>query len=585
MMTAGTATHLSETASGWKAVLIEMLAGIWDAVARFPVTSLTVLLFAVDANLLLTDSRGFWGGNEDLLQPFFAASAASLAGTLACEAKAGSLVLRHAAALVTGLAAFAISWWDRAFALSYWPFAAALVGLVFVAPVAGRHSGSACWYFGVRLVFAIFLSLLALLLFAGGISAILASLTYLFGIPVPDKAYEHVWAATGLLAAPLFGLGRIPREFDSEPQADDARFTALGMRALGDFVAAPLLLVYAAILHLYAAKVLLTGEVPRGQIGWLVLAYGFCILAALIVIHPFLRSTRAPTRLFVKLWPLTVPVPLVLLFYALWVRIHAYGLTPERFLLGLFAVTVTVILLLQLFRKTRGDIRFLATLPAIVLLIGSFGPQGAVAMSIRNQAARFIHAVKTLPLDDRRNAIALSALRFLAGQGAILRVAPRDIAASASKTDFGLFDKVADTYGIRREPVARAPDGGFSLVLSQAAAVPSAGFDLVVPDLQLVRNARSGKTVDLPSGKSLTFALADDAIIVSDGKMEMRLMLDAAQMQASVSAPGKQPPPLTATDGTHTIRLLPRYLSGSMKPALRLNSFVGAVLLRQSEWP
>jgi hypothetical protein len=582
MMTTGTATGLSETASGWKAVLIEMLTGIWDAVARFPVTALAIFVFAVDANLLLTDSHGFWGGNEDLLEPLFAMTAASLAATLACEARGANIAVRYGTALVAGLAAFAIAWWDMLFALSYWPFAASLVALIFVAPVAGRHSGVASWLFGTRLVFAIFLSLLALLLFAGGISAILASLTYLFGFPVPHQAYEHVWTATGLLAAPLFGLGRIPREFDSEPYADEAKFTALGMRALGEFVAAPLLLTYAAILHLYALKILLTGDVPRGQIGWLVLAYGFCVFAALIVCHPFLHSRRAPTRLFMNLWPFTLPVPLTLLVYALAVRVHAYGLTPERFLLGLFAAAVAIILILQLSRRMRGDIRLLAALPALLLLVGSFGPQGAIATSIRNQAARFTEAVKARPLDDRRNAAALSALGFLAAHNAVLRVAPPAVAANPPKT--GLFDRVVDAYGIRQQPAGKGSAGNFSLTSDQAAGIASAGFDMVVPDLQLTLYNSSGKTVDLPSGKALTFALAGDAITVSDGKVETRLPLDTAQLAAVVSARGKQPRPLTVTDGRHTVRLLPRYLYGETRPALRLKSFMGAVLLRQAEW-
>jgi hypothetical protein len=584
MMTTGSAAGMRGTVSGWKAALAEMAAGTWDAVARFPVTALAILAFAVDANLLLSDFRAFWGGDDDLLQPLFAAAAASLAATLACEARGAGFVLRHGTALAAGLAAFAMAWWDKACALSYWPFAASLVALVFAAPITGRHSGAACWLFGVKLVFAIFLSLLALLLFAGGISAILASLTYLFGIPVPDRAYEHVWAATGLLAAPLFGLGRIPREFQSEPHADEAAFTALGMRALGDFVAAPLLLAYAVILHLYAAKIVLTGDVPRGQIGWLVLAFGFCVFAALIVIHPFLRSTRAPTRLFVKLWPLTLPVPLALLIYALGIRVHAYGLTPERFLLGLFAATAAAILLSQLFRKARGDIRLLAGLPAIVLLIGSFGPQGAIATSIRNQTARFVQAVKVRPLDDRRNAIALSALRFLAGRDAILRVAPPAMAENPPKSAFRLFDQVADAYGIRREPRVHSVNGGFSLTSGRQEAFPSVGFDLIIPDLQLVQHSRSAKAVALPSGLALTFSLAANAIIVSNGKAEIRFPLDTGRLEAMVSAQEKSLQPLTLVNGGHTIRLVPRYLSGSTKPALQLNSFLGVVLLRQSEW-
>ena len=69
--------------------------------------------------------------------------------------------------------------------------------------------------------------------------------TPFFGVAVPHRAYEHVWAATGLLAAPLFGLGRIPADLDAEPGVDSRKFMALGMKALGDYVAPPLILVYA----------------------------------------------------------------------------------------------------------------------------------------------------------------------------------------------------------------------------------------------------------------------------------------------------------------------------------------------------
>ena len=43
------------------------------------------------------------------------------------------------------------------------------------------------------------------------------------------------------------------------------------LRILTDFVAVPLLAVYAALLHAYALKILVTGELPRNQIGWMML--------------------------------------------------------------------------------------------------------------------------------------------------------------------------------------------------------------------------------------------------------------------------------------------------------------------------
>ena len=72
----------------------------------------------------------------------------------------------------------------------------------------------------------------------------------------------------------------------------------------------------------------------------------------------FCRAPPAlPTRLFLKVWPFLLIAPLALLVFAIWERIAAYGLTPDRYLLALFAVLLAVILLLQIDRRWRDDIR------------------------------------------------------------------------------------------------------------------------------------------------------------------------------------------------------------------------------------
>ncbi|MGN6465841.1 MAG: DUF4153 domain-containing protein [Rhizobiaceae bacterium] len=578
-----TPTHLL----GWRAVAAEMVEGARDAVSRFPVTALALLALAIDVNLLITDFKGFWGGDDDLVLPLFAAASASLTASIALEARKASPFLRHLAALLAAAVAFALGWWDRWSDLEPWSYVAALTCLMLVSPALGGRSGEASWLFMVRFAFAVLVSLLALFLFAGGISAILASLTYLFGVAVPHRAYEHVWAATGLLAAPLFGLGRSPVDLDAEPGVDARKFMALGMTALGDYVAAPLILVYAVVLHAYALKIIVTGDVPRGQIGWLVLAFGLSIFTALIIIHPFLSAARAPTRLFLRLWPFVLPVPLVLLFHALWLRIGDYGLTPERYLLGLFAVMTAILLVLQSAKRTRGDIRFLAALPTVALLLASFGPQGSVGTSIRSQEARFQRAIAVKPIDEARNRQALSSLGFLQSHHAVARVAPASVATvdaeGKPKEANALYNEVADAYGLARNSYY-GPDSRYFSRAFGTMAVPVGGFDIIVPNVRIFGKLPKEPTVTLPGGTKLSLALEAGEIAVTKGTETTPFKFDAAAFRALVSSQDTIFHPLELSDGRRMILVLPEHADGNLNPKFELHSLAGTLLLRKADW-
>ncbi|HXV31341.1 MAG TPA: DUF4153 domain-containing protein, partial [Sinorhizobium sp.] len=542
---------------GWRAVAREMIEGARDAISRFPVTALALLALAVNANLLIADFKDFWSGRDDLVLPLFAAATASLAGSLVFEARHAGSMLRNLAALLASLAAFAIGWWGDWSALEPLSYVAALCVLMLIAPALGGRSADAFWLFMVRFAFAVLVSLLALCLFAGGMSAILASLTYLFGVDVPPRAYGHVWAVTGLFAAPLFGLGRIPADLDAEPGLDARKFMVLGMKALGDYVAAPLILVYAAVLHAYALKIVLTGDVPHGQIGWLVLAFGLCVFAALIVIHPFLSAARAPTRLLLRLWPVILPAPLALLAYAMWLRIGDYGLTPMRYLLGLFGLTMAIVVILQIPKSRRGDIRVLAVLPTIALLLASFGPQGAVETSIRSQKARFLEAVSVKPIDQAGNAAALAALRFLRDHDAVARVAPETVSMvderGERKRASTLFAEVADAYGLERDHPYGPTTGIFHKFLNQPTAVSVEGFDTVIPMLRIGNRPTPSSTVKLPGGRNLSFEIRHGTVLVTSGTETLELGFDEDALRALAASSAAVPDPIELSDGKHKL--------------------------------
>jgi hypothetical protein len=363
---------------------------------------------------------------------------------------------------------------------------------------------------------------------------------------------------------------------------------ALGMKALGDYVAAPLLIVYALVLHAYALKIVATGDVPRGQIGWLVLAFGISIFAALIVIHPFLSAARAPTRLFLRLWPFVLPVPLILLFYALWLRVGDYGLTPERYLLVLFGVTVAAVLLLQIPKSTRGDIRILAGLPTIALFLASFGPQGEVLTSVRSQEARFREAVRVKPVDEARNRQALAALGFLQNHDAVGRVTPDGIAKVDAngklKTGDALYNEVADAYGLNRRWRYGVNDRYFSRSFNQPAAIPIEGYDIVILNLRILGKPSAATTVTLPGGMALSFAMQGGQVMVTKGQKTTAFKFDAAALSGLVDSKDEIAYPLKLSDGSRTLMVLTDTAYGDLKPKLEPRSLTGTLLLHSAEW-
>ncbi|MEZ5811299.1 MAG: DUF4153 domain-containing protein [Rhizobiaceae bacterium] len=579
---------MTDTPDGWKTVLAEMLTGARQAVWRFPVTAMALLLLALDANASIARLAWVRDIGWHLSLGLLAAAMASLAASLWCEARgrpAGfALIASAVAAVLAGL----MVWYadqTRAYEFVILP---ALAGLVVIAPYLWRGSAGTFWLFAVRFVFALVLGGLALLLAAGGISAVLLSLSYLFGLDVPDDLYGYVWATTGLFLAPLFGLGRIPQAFDEQAVADDGRYMAVGMRALGDFVAAPLLIVYALILHAYAVKVIVSGEVPKNQIGWLVLGYGFCVFGALLVSAPFWSVARAPMRLLLRLWPFVMPVPLALLFYAAWLRIDQYGITPERYLLVLFGLVTSAIVLLQLIRLLRGDIRVIVTLPVLALCLASFGPQGVVGLSIKSQAKRFFDIMAGKPLDAAGEAAAVSALRFLSYHNGLDTVAPEGVelvdAPRWNRYSHENLKLVAEAYGLN--PDAYSDFGNrlaFYRHFQMSDALEIGGFDLVQPQVHLYDNANARRMIKLAGGE-MEIVLSGGEIAVSWREQEHRFAIAETEVNRVADAPNETPPAIDLQSGERRLRLIVQNANGERQPVPKITNMTFTLLLRSSDW-
>ena len=250
------------------------------------------------------------------------------------------------------------------------------------------------WRFNLQLGIAVAVALVALVIVCGGLSLLLASLTFLFDFNF-GNSYEHIWSTGLALFAPLFAASMVPAEFDQPfTLSPDPDLIEKSVSAVLNFALVPLILVYSVVLHIYAAKIAIVRSMPKGEIGWLVLAFGAIGTASYMVAYPWRNAGYRPVRWFMSSWFWLMIVPTVLLVLAVWQRISEYGVTPERYCLVLFALWLAAMVAYLGSTRGRMDLRVIPASLAIGLVLSSFGPWGAAALSVRSQLAQLRKVLK-----------------------------------------------------------------------------------------------------------------------------------------------------------------------------------------------
>lgn len=286
-----------------------------------------------------------------------------------------------------------------------------------------------------------------------------------------------------------------------------------------------------------------------------------------------------------RVWPLLLPVPLALLFYAAALRVGDYGVTPDRYLLILFGLVTLGTVACQLKPRWRGDIRILAGLPVVALLLASFGPQGAVLTSVRSQTGRFLALVEGRPLEGALHEQALSALRFLSEHDALAAVAPADLAPADVNGEPDLFRRTALAYSLDPD-LALAADGtgSFSMSYGQTKAVPVGEFDLVAPNLALYVGGETGNVTTLPSGKSLEIRLREGAFDIVAGAETASFAIDPALLSTLISTQGTDAPAIRLSAGSRAILVVPTYFYGDTGETPFIRNIGGTLFLRAADW-
>ncbi len=258
----------------------------------------------------------------------------------------------------------------------------ALVLLVTMAPFLGRRGlDDAFWEFNRAAWLGAAFGLLCALVLGAGVSAVFFGIETLFGLTVSGEVYGDVWLIAHGLAWPWITLAMAPEALADEPPEGGPRW----IRFLAGTLLVPLVSAYMAILYAYGLLILFTWDLPRGNVASVVCGFAAVGAIAHLVAYRWRETGNPWLRLYCRHFPALLGVPIVLLGVAVGARIAEYGVTEARYLLIL--VLLWLVLIAAGFLTRRAGLPWVPLSLAILLFIGSHGPQGAFAVSMRSQTA------------------------------------------------------------------------------------------------------------------------------------------------------------------------------------------------------
>ncbi|GEM_PF-4608465 len=262
---------------------------------------------------------------------------------------------------------------------------ASIIGL-FCAPYFLKSAEDAeCCQHNTSLASNILFAILSTLVLCGGVSAILASIGYLFEIKIHNKVFSTLWILGTSLFAPVYMLANTPTQTEKE-NAEELTYPK-GINFIVRYLLCPLLLVYTAILYAYAAKILFQMELPKGNLTYMVASYSCVGLLTYLVSYPLARSGITIAQLIRDHFFKLLLLPIVLLFIAIGFRISEYGVTWQRYLVAVFGLWLTASTFYMLVSKTKSFNLITSTI-VILLFIASYGPLSAHSISLSSQKDR-----------------------------------------------------------------------------------------------------------------------------------------------------------------------------------------------------
>lgn len=242
-------------------------------------------------------------------------------------------------------------------------------------------------------------------------SIAIASVLALFDIDawVDEGDLFGNWAVIAIsLTAPLYALASLPyaRDYETKNFVQNKFFSFI-IR----YIATPFIFVYFLILYAYSIKVLMNfSDWPKGIVSWMVIGFSSFGYLVYILSRAYADESRM-VSLFRRYFPYMVAPQILMLGYAIYLRINQYDLTMNRYFVVIFGIWLTLISLYYIISTKKSLSMIPASLVAAILLI-SIGPWSVYSLPVARQEARLIHNLETaeilqngaiVPLRDKKD--------------------------------------------------------------------------------------------------------------------------------------------------------------------------------------
>jgi hypothetical protein len=365
---------------------------------RFPIALAFILAFTVCAicvsHEVITDER------HTFFALFYTASAALLSTVLRLwDEETDNRRFSWSVQLATQLAwlgfmIYFVSEWEpgiiRLTALL--SLMVAMVAAGFMVSFAKEKTDLPLWHFTFRTLLAVIIAIAVGIVFWGGISLLFTSFQQLFSLQLWYNARLDIASVCLGCITPILFLQLLPgvqRKHDRS-----TRGMPHWANAVVHYLFVPLTVAYLITLYAYAAKILITWQLPNGWVSWLVSVLMLFMVVLTILLYPSrFDDSRRFDRTFTRLQPILMLPLLLLMTIGIVRRFSDYGITVSRLYLALFNLWCYGVCLWLIMRKPK-RVAWIPVSFVILLVATSMGPQSFANITMRALSAKIKNAME-----------------------------------------------------------------------------------------------------------------------------------------------------------------------------------------------
>jgi len=199
------------------------------------------------------------------------------------------------------------------------------------------------WEYSKQVLFALTTSFIFTIIVIIGINSAIFVIEKLFDFDIDGKRYFQ----SDILIVGIFGVGYFLSQIPIDPLlSKDSLSHSKIEKFFTKWLLTPLSGLYFIILYAYSAKLLITLDLPKGILAWLVVIFSTIAILTYLFWTPFAKEQNSRWRKWI--W-IAVLLQTIMLFVAIWIRIEEYSWTESRymvFVLGLWLGGVSLYFLI-----------------------------------------------------------------------------------------------------------------------------------------------------------------------------------------------------------------------------------------------